>query len=192
MTAAQIRGSAPHSRAHRSWEKTHITQQARWLVRSFDRAVLHELASTRFVESEKESAHSLARAITCVTTNGEVAHIACHRHTMGSRGKRRRVSQPSQPAHSGGEHNPMGSKTSRPPIFGSTAAPAPSSGGASGAWRAGKKSVSLSAGKAQGHLGSNELPIASARDALVRHVRENATVVLVGDTGSGKTTQLPQ
>lgn len=43
------------------------------------------------------------------------------------------------------------------------------------------------------HLSSSdELPIASARDALVRHVRENSTVVLVGDTGSGKTTQLPQ
>jgi HrpA-like RNA helicase len=37
-----------------------------------------------------------------------------------------------------------------------------------------------------------ELPIWSQRKKLVSLVRENGTVVLVGETGSGKTTQAPQ
>jgi HrpA-like RNA helicase len=37
-----------------------------------------------------------------------------------------------------------------------------------------------------------ELPIWSARKALVRLIAENETVVLIGETGSGKTTQAPQ
>lgn len=37
-----------------------------------------------------------------------------------------------------------------------------------------------------------QLPIASAREALVRMIRENRTVVTVGETGCGKSTQLPQ
>ena len=37
-----------------------------------------------------------------------------------------------------------------------------------------------------------KLPIWSARKALVQLVRDNETVVLVGETGSGKTTQAPQ
>ncbi|KAJ2356935.1 ATP-dependent RNA helicase [Coemansia erecta] len=36
------------------------------------------------------------------------------------------------------------------------------------------------------------LPIYSARSAIIRAVRENPTVVVVGETGSGKTTQIPQ
>ncbi|KAI8321913.1 ATP-dependent RNA helicase DHX8 [Martensiomyces pterosporus] len=36
------------------------------------------------------------------------------------------------------------------------------------------------------------LPIFTARDAIVREVRKNPTVVIVGETGSGKTTQIPQ
>ncbi|KAL5524532.1 PRH1 [Sanghuangporus sanghuang] len=37
-----------------------------------------------------------------------------------------------------------------------------------------------------------QLPIAKGRETLIREVRENDTVVLVGETGSGKTTQVPQ
>ncbi|KAH8114655.1 P-loop containing nucleoside triphosphate hydrolase protein [Phellopilus nigrolimitatus] len=37
-----------------------------------------------------------------------------------------------------------------------------------------------------------QLPIAKGREALIREFRENDTVVLVGETGSGKTTQVPQ
>ncbi|KAF9361515.1 putative ATP-dependent RNA helicase dhr2 [Mortierella sp. NVP85] len=36
------------------------------------------------------------------------------------------------------------------------------------------------------------LPIYSARDAIIKEVKENACVVIVGETGSGKTTQIPQ
>jgi ATP-dependent RNA helicase DHX8/PRP22 len=36
------------------------------------------------------------------------------------------------------------------------------------------------------------LPIYAFRAAIVQHVRENAVTVLVGETGSGKTTQIPQ
>lgn len=37
-----------------------------------------------------------------------------------------------------------------------------------------------------------QLPIARGRDALLRELKENDTIVLVGETGSGKTTQIPQ
>ncbi|KAJ1752258.1 ATP-dependent RNA helicase [Coemansia sp. RSA 1821] len=36
------------------------------------------------------------------------------------------------------------------------------------------------------------LPIYSARSAIISKVREHSTVVIVGETGSGKTTQIPQ
>ncbi|KAJ2809311.1 Salivary acidic proline-rich phosphoprotein 1/2 [Coemansia guatemalensis] len=36
------------------------------------------------------------------------------------------------------------------------------------------------------------LPIYSARAAIVREIRKHPTVVIVGETGSGKTTQIPQ
>eukprot|EP00898_Chlorokybus_atmophyticus_P002603 jgi/Chlat1/3343/Chrsp23S03777 len=36
------------------------------------------------------------------------------------------------------------------------------------------------------------LPIASAREKLIGLIRQNETVILIGETGSGKTTQLPQ
>jgi signal recognition particle GTPase len=37
-----------------------------------------------------------------------------------------------------------------------------------------------------------QLPTWSAKDALIQQIREHATVVVVGETGSGKTTQIPQ
>ncbi|KAG0088836.1 putative ATP-dependent RNA helicase dhr2 [Podila epicladia] len=36
------------------------------------------------------------------------------------------------------------------------------------------------------------LPIYTARDVIIKEVKENACVVIVGETGSGKTTQIPQ
>ncbi len=36
------------------------------------------------------------------------------------------------------------------------------------------------------------LPIYSARGALLREIRANRSCVIVGETGSGKTTQIPQ
>ncbi|KAF9919107.1 putative ATP-dependent RNA helicase dhr2 [Lobosporangium transversale] len=36
------------------------------------------------------------------------------------------------------------------------------------------------------------LPIYTARDIIIKEVKENACVVIVGETGSGKTTQIPQ
>ncbi|KAM0879889.1 hypothetical protein ACQ4PT_033938 [Festuca glaucescens] len=36
------------------------------------------------------------------------------------------------------------------------------------------------------------LPIASVEKELVEEVRKNGTLIVVGETGSGKTTQLPQ
>ncbi|KAF9236191.1 P-loop containing nucleoside triphosphate hydrolase protein [Melanogaster broomeanus] len=37
-----------------------------------------------------------------------------------------------------------------------------------------------------------QLPIATGRDALIRELRENDVTILLGETGSGKTTQVPQ
>ncbi len=36
------------------------------------------------------------------------------------------------------------------------------------------------------------LPVYAARDALLQLVRQHPVVVVVGETGSGKTTQIPQ
>ena len=36
------------------------------------------------------------------------------------------------------------------------------------------------------------LPIFSARGKLINKCRENHSLIIVGETGSGKTTQLPQ
>ena len=36
------------------------------------------------------------------------------------------------------------------------------------------------------------LPIYTARDALIREIKSNISCVVVGETGSGKTTQIPQ
>ncbi len=36
------------------------------------------------------------------------------------------------------------------------------------------------------------LPIASARNAILREIRLNDCCIVVGETGSGKTTQIPQ
>ncbi|EGO23683.1 hypothetical protein SERLADRAFT_450011 [Serpula lacrymans var. lacrymans S7.9] len=37
-----------------------------------------------------------------------------------------------------------------------------------------------------------QLPIAKGKDAIVREIRENDVTILLGETGSGKTTQVPQ
>lgn len=37
-----------------------------------------------------------------------------------------------------------------------------------------------------------KLPAYEARDALIDLLREHQTVILIGETGSGKTTQIPQ
>lgn len=39
---------------------------------------------------------------------------------------------------------------------------------------------------------TNMLPIWAGKDKILERIRENDTVVLIGETGSGKTTQLPQ
>lgn len=39
---------------------------------------------------------------------------------------------------------------------------------------------------------AHRLPVNAARDNLIKLVKENRVVVLVGETGSGKTTQIPQ
>jgi HrpA-like RNA helicase len=39
---------------------------------------------------------------------------------------------------------------------------------------------------------ARRLPIYAAHDALIELVKQNPVVVLVGETGSGKTTQIPQ
>ena len=36
------------------------------------------------------------------------------------------------------------------------------------------------------------LPIYTARDALIREIKSNISCVVVDETGSGKTTQIPQ
>lgn len=42
------------------------------------------------------------------------------------------------------------------------------------------------------HEQRRELPIYKKREALLRHVEQHSVTVLVGETGSGKTTQIPQ
>ncbi|KAH0840212.1 P-loop containing nucleoside triphosphate hydrolase protein [Lanmaoa asiatica] len=37
-----------------------------------------------------------------------------------------------------------------------------------------------------------QLPIAKGKDALIREIRDNDVIILLGETGSGKTTQVPQ
>ena len=37
-----------------------------------------------------------------------------------------------------------------------------------------------------------QLPVWTARKALLQHIKENDCLVVVGETGSGKTTQIPQ
>lgn len=37
-----------------------------------------------------------------------------------------------------------------------------------------------------------QLPIYSVRDILVREIKNNPSTVIIGETGSGKTTQIPQ
>jgi len=36
------------------------------------------------------------------------------------------------------------------------------------------------------------LPVVSYRDELVKSIRENRIIICIGETGSGKTTQVPQ
>ena len=36
------------------------------------------------------------------------------------------------------------------------------------------------------------LPVWTTRQSLLEHIRDNEVVVVVGETGSGKTTQVPQ
>ncbi|KAH8620577.1 DEAD DEAH box helicase Helicase conserved C terminal domain [Trypanosoma vivax] len=43
-----------------------------------------------------------------------------------------------------------------------------------------------------GPASNPQLPVAEARAAIVRMIRRNHAVVIVGETGSGKTTQIPQ
>ena len=49
-----------------------------------------------------------------------------------------------------------------------------------------------SGGKPAASSGATDLPIYRHRSALIEAIRANNVVVVVGDTGSGKTTQLPQ
>ena len=58
-----------------------------------------------------------------------------------------------------------------------------------GLWRP-TASAALSMNKAEN--ATNMLPIWAGKDKILERIRENDTVVLIGETGSGKTTQLPQ
>lgn len=42
------------------------------------------------------------------------------------------------------------------------------------------------------HSDSRKLPIYQHKDKLVQAVKENTFLIVTGETGSGKTTQLPQ
>ncbi|KAG6334332.1 hypothetical protein ID866_4756 [Astraeus odoratus] len=53
-----------------------------------------------------------------------------------------------------------------------------------------KKSTSIRSSPLQKQR--EQLPIAKGRDALIREIRENDVTILLGETGSGKTTQVPQ
>ncbi|KAM8853426.1 putative ATP-dependent RNA helicase DHX40 [Synchiropus picturatus] len=50
----------------------------------------------------------------------------------------------------------------------------------------------LSAGKCSKRAESEELPISQHKSSLVQAVRDNTFLLVTGETGSGKTTQLPQ
>ena len=58
-----------------------------------------------------------------------------------------------------------------------------------GLWRP-TASAALSMSRAENP--ANMLPIWAGKDKILERIRENDTVILVGETGSGKTTQLPQ
>lgn len=47
-------------------------------------------------------------------------------------------------------------------------------------------------GKSKPSKQQNQLPIHLVRSELVRELRDNDTLIVMGETGSGKTTQLPQ
>lgn len=47
-------------------------------------------------------------------------------------------------------------------------------------------------GDAKYHATRKALPIFGARERLIQEIRANPTVIMVGETGSGKTTQLTQ
>ncbi|KAI0345694.1 P-loop containing nucleoside triphosphate hydrolase protein [Trametopsis cervina] len=60
-----------------------------------------------------------------------------------------------------------------------------------------KRHKSLDSGAKAGEWSSiqeqrQSLPIAQGRDALIQEIADNDVIVLVGETGSGKTTQVPQ
>lgn len=42
------------------------------------------------------------------------------------------------------------------------------------------------------HEQQNELPIVAAKDSIMKMVKDNDIIIIIGETGSGKTTQLPQ
>ena len=58
-----------------------------------------------------------------------------------------------------------------------------------GLWRPTARAA-LSMNKAEN--AASMLPIWAGKDKILERIRENDTVVLIGETGSGKTTQLPQ
>ena len=39
---------------------------------------------------------------------------------------------------------------------------------------------------------NQQLPIGQHREEIIKAVRENPVVICIGDTGSGKSTQIPQ
>ena len=42
------------------------------------------------------------------------------------------------------------------------------------------------------YLQRQKLPVFSVKRQIIKAVEENETVILIGETGSGKTTQIPQ
>ena len=41
-------------------------------------------------------------------------------------------------------------------------------------------------------LARKQLPIFSVKNQIIKAIEENDTIILIGETGSGKTTQIPQ